>query len=221
MLKYLFYSKDYCHLCLDNKTDTFICDDCKDRLKFVSACRELDEGICLYPLFYNNFIKNKIKRFKYESSTYLAKAFVEILYKFIIEQDLDFDYISYISMYKKDEYDRGYNQSKLLAEFLASKLNKKVVKLADKIKTTKHQNKLDKEERKTNLQGAYRIRSGLDIENKTILIVDDLVTTGSTFSSIGKLVKEEYNCDLIFLALASSRLGEEDEGWINFSNSYI
>ncbi|WP_103981345.1 ComF family protein [Helcococcus massiliensis] len=211
MLKYLFYSKDYCHMCLENKTDTFICNDCKERLKFVSASRDLKEGLCLYPLFYNNFIKDKIKKFKYESSTYLAKTFVEILYEFILAEDIDFDYISYISMYKKDEYDRGYNQSKLLADLLALKFDKKLVNLADKIKSTKHQNKLDKEERKTNLQGAYRVRLGLDLENKTILIVDDLVTTGSTFSSIGKLVKEEYNCDLIFLALASSRLGEEDE----------
>ena len=216
MLKYLFYSKDYCHMCLENKTDTFICNDCKERLKFVSASRDLEEGPCLYPLFYNNFIKDKIKKFKYESSTYLAKTFVEVLYEFILAEDIDFDYISYISMYKKDEYDRGYNQSKLLADLLALKFDKKLVNLADKIKSTKHQNKLDKEERKTNLQGAYRVRPGLDIENKTILIVDDLVTTGSTFSSIGKLVKKEYNCDLIFLALASSRLGEEDEEWINF-----
>lgn len=216
MLKYLFYSKDYCHMCLENNANTFICDDCKDRLKFVSGKKDLDEGLCIYPLFYNNFIKDKIKKFKYESSTYLAKAFVEILYEFILDENLDFDYISYISMYKKDEYDRGYNQSKLLAELLATKFDKKLVNLADKIKTTKHQNKLDKEERKTNLQGAYRIRPGLDIENKTILIVDDLVTTGSTFSSIGKIVKEEYNCNLIFLALASSRLGEENEEWINF-----
>lgn len=211
MLKYLFYSKDYCHLCLENKANTIICDDCRDRLKFVNTSRKLEEGPCLYPLFYNNFIKDKIKKFKYENSTYLAKAFVEILYEFILEENLDFDYISYISMYKKDEYDRGYNQSKLLAELLATKFDKKLVNLADKIKTTKHQNKLDKEERKTNLQGAYSVRPGLDLENKTILIVDDLVTTGSTFSSIGKIVKEEYNCNLIFLALASSRLGEEDE----------
>lgn len=208
MIDYIFYSKDYCHICLENKTKNYICKDCIERFEFIDGIKILDEGICLYPLFYNNFIKKYIKKFKYEDCTYLVKPFTEILYKFLIKKDLNIDYISFVPMYFKDEYKRGYNQLKILGKYLSYMLEIPMIEILKKNKSTKHQNKLDRKERLNNLKQSFETVKDLDINSKTILIVDDVVTTGSTFNAISKEIKINYDCEIIFLALASSDISE-------------
>lgn len=210
MIDFVFYSKDYCHMCLQNKTENYICNDCIERLEFIDGIRELDDGVCIYPLFYNNFLKSLIKRFKYEDCTYLLKPFTKIIEKFLSSKKLNFDYISYIPMYFKDEYERGYNQSKILCEYYSKITNIKAIKIVEKVKSTRHQNKLDRKKRLNNLKDSFEIIKNLDLDGKKILIIDDIVTTGSTFNAISKEIKNSYKCEIIFLAIASSKFDETD-----------
>lgn len=210
MIDLLFFSKDYCHFCLNNLADNFICEDCKERLVYVNGKKELCNGICYYPLFYNNYIKEIIKRFKYKSDTYLIKPLAGILYKFINDKNIEFDYISYIPMYHKDEFERGYNQSKILAEILSDLTGKKLIKIIEKIRSTKHQNKLTKLERLNNLETVFEAIKLEELRNKKLLIIDDLVTTGSTFNTVSNEIKKLNDIEFIFLAITSSKLEEED-----------
>lgn len=206
MINYLFYSNDYCHLCLENKTDTFICENCKNKIEYIDGVREIEDGICIYPVFYNNFIKNVIKKFKYEKDTYLVKPLAEMLYNYYCEKNLKIDYVSYVPMYSKDEYKRGYNQSKLLAEYFCKLSGLQMINVLNKNKSTKHQNKLSKKDRLINLTNSFETVTDVDLNEKNILIIDDIVTTGSTFKAISKEVKKYYNANLIFLAVASSKI---------------
>lgn len=206
MIKFLFHSNDYCHICLENKADTFICENCKSKIEYIDGLREIEDGICIYPVFYNNFIKNVIKKFKYEKDTYLVKPLAEMLYNYYCEKNLRIDYVSYIPMYSKDEYKRGYNQSKLLSEYFCELSGLELIDILDKNKSTKHQNKLSKKERMINLQNSFECVSTIDLNNKTVLFIDDIVTTGSTFSAISKEMKKHYKANLIFLAIASSKI---------------
>lgn len=208
MINYIFHSKEYCHFCLEEKTENYICDNCFNRLEFINGTKELDNGKCYYPLFYNNFIKEIIKKFKYSKDSYLVKALAQILYKHIKDKNLEFDYITYIPMYPADEFDRGYNQSELLAIYLAKFTKNSIIKLSKKIKSTKHQNKLDKKFRMLNLDGAFRVSKKFQIDGKKVLIVDDLVTTGTTFNKLSEEIKKVYNVDLVFLAITSGRYDE-------------
>ena len=208
MIDYIFYSKDYCHICLQNKTENYICKDCIERLEFIDGIRELDEGICIYPLFYNNFLKSLIKKFKYEDCTYLVKPFAEIIYNFLNSKKLNFDYISYIPMYFKDEYERGYNQSEILCQYYSKMTDIKVIKILDKIKPTNHQNKLDRKNRLKNLKDSFEIIENLDLNGKKVIFIDDVVTTGSTFNAISKEINNKYKCEITFLAMASSKIYE-------------
>lgn len=208
MIDYIFYSKDYCHICLQNKTENYICKDCIERLEFIDGIRELDEGICIYPLFYNNFLKSLIKKFKYEDCTYLVKPFAEIIYNFLNSKQLNFDYISYIPMYFKDEYERGYNQSEILCQYYSKMTDIEVIKILDKIKPTNHQNKLDRKNRLKNLKDSFEIIENLDLNGKKVIFIDDVVTTGSTFNAISKEINNKYKCEITFLAMASSKIDE-------------
>lgn len=211
MIDYIFYNKAYCNLCLENKTSEKICSDCMERLEFVEGIKELDYGPCIYPLFYNNFVKEAIKRFKYNKCSYLAKVFSEIMEDTLKSMDIYYDYISYIPMFSEDEYDRGYNQSKLLGMQLAKKNGIICLDLVKKTRSTKHQNKLKRLNRLDNLHDAFEIIDQEEIMGKTILLVDDLVTTGSTFNTMSKIIKDKYDVNIICIAIASSESNFQGE----------
>lgn len=206
---YLFYSDEYCKVCLNEKSESNICSTCIERLEFISSKRELELGVCYYPLFYNNFMREIIRKFKYEKATYLAKPLVEILYKFYKSLKLEFDYVTYVPMYANDEYERGYNQSYYLAEKFSKLSGIKLISIVNKVKKTKHQNKIDRNERVKNLSDSFKTIKGMDINGSKVLIIDDLVTTGSTLNIISNVINDIYNLELTFMAITSSKVEGE------------
>lgn len=208
ILDYLFMDQEICRVCLDERADSFICQSCLDRLEFIDGKHEIEGEMVYYPLFYNNFLKEVIRGFKFQDRTYLAKPLGLILYEFykVNEDALRADFISFIPMNRKAIFKRGYNQAKLLAEELSNYTGIGLIEIVDKVRSTKEQNKLGIKDRRKNLLGSYRVRKGLDLEGKTLLLVDDLVTSGSTLEACGKTILGEYQCQLKYLTLASSQI---------------
>lgn len=84
---------------------------------------------------------------------------------------------------------RGFNQSELIARWLAKKLNAKVTNTLDRVKETKAQAQLSKTERITNAQNAFRLKKGVDLAGSSLILVDDVVTTGSTVHAAAAALK--------------------------------
>ena len=61
------------------------------------------------------------------------------------------------------------------------------------------------------MSGAYGIISECNLENKKLLLVDDLVTSGKTMDTAIATIKDFYQVDVVGLALTSSRIGEDDD----------
>jgi len=87
---------------------------------------------------------------------------------------------------------RGYNQSEELAKELSKILQIPVISdVLIKIKSTKPQMELFKEEREKNLENAFKIKNPFDFaQGKKIFLVDDVYTTGSTMQECAKVLKE-------------------------------
>lgn len=99
------------------------------------------------------------------------------------------DLIIPIPMYKADEYKRGYNQSAIIAQDISRRINVAASdKLLVKIRQTQKQHTLDKKQREVNLKDCFEVTSRLEIEGKTILLVDDVLTTGATAREAVKLL---------------------------------
>lgn len=87
---------------------------------------------------------------------------------------------------------RGYNQAELLAKGLGKKFGLEVRNLLKRAKETKPQYGLSREERMENIKGAFQINAKVTLYNtkeKTALLIDDVLTTGSTLKEAAKVLK--------------------------------
>jgi ComF family protein len=139
-------------------------------------------------------LSDLICRFKYNQKTSLRRLFSGLMINFIETHRLDirqFDLIVPVPLFHSRLRERGYNQSRLLAEPVGQKYK---IPLSDntlaRVRETGHQALLSEKERWTNIRGAFRIKRPDKIQGKNILIVDDLLTTGATASEAARGLKD-------------------------------
>jgi ComF family protein len=139
---------------------------------------------------YAGVLRNMILKFK-EKET-LRRPLGEVLLKAVRERIPvdDVEVIVPVPLSRKREFERGYNQSQLLAEHIGSSLGKRVViKNLLRVKDTKPQFKLSKEERLENLKGAFSVAAPAAFKNKNIILVDDITTTCVTFEECSAVLR--------------------------------
>jgi len=176
-----------------------VCADCWSRIIYLN--RPIDIRLSLETIWsvgvYDGVLKELIHQFKYKQKKYLANPLGKLLIDFVEKylKEERFDYIVPIPLEKSRQKKRGYNQAELLARILGEAVNKPILtRLVERRKKTKPQFGLKREERFENLSGAFEIfESGEGtippIAGKTILLLDDLVTTGVTLDECAKTLK--------------------------------
>lgn len=148
----------------------------------------------MYIFDYRDLIRQKILEYKFKEQNYLYRTFVKIVLndKKICGFLKNYDIIIPVPIGKKRKKNRGYNQSELIARKISTNLKEidYTNKVLYKVKDTVSQSKLDREKRKENLIGSYEIRNKHQIQNKKILLFDDIYTTGSTADECSKMLIE-------------------------------
>lgn len=99
------------------------------------------------------------------------------------------DLLTFVPMTARAERERGYNQSRLLAEELARRRGIPCAPLAEKTRETEAQKTLGRRERAENLKGCFRVCDRKAVKGKHILIVDDTYTTGATVGELALACK--------------------------------
>ena len=162
----------------------YACDRCKAILN--KKQRPITRGTmgfrCVSSFLYGGRVRRMLIRIKfYRQTQYISQAAV-ILAKDIraCYPEETFDLITYVPMHPKDQKRRGYNQSELLGKVLSDLLGIPSAAALNKIKRTKKQHTLSYRERRTNLKGAFALADRELVRQKRILLVDDIVTTGTT-----------------------------------------
>ena len=156
-------------------------------------------------LKYENIIRDKIINYKFNEKAYLYKTFAKIIlknkkiYGFLKKYDI----IMCVPMHIKKKMLRGYNQSELIAKELAKKLQiEKQFNNLVKIKDTKKQSTLTKEQRKINLKNAFQIKNSEKVKTKKVILFDDIYTTGSTVEECSKVLKRVGVSSIAVVTLA-------------------
>ena len=147
--------------------------------------------------------KKVIHAFKYQDKTGLAKVFAKLMTERYGLELSKADLIAPVPMHKLKRLFRLYNQSHILAKEIATLLKKPLKSdLLIKAKWTKPQASLPKSAREKNLSGSLKFNTKYLIEGKNIILVDDVITTGTTVKQCTKLLKNAGANDVYILAIA-------------------
>lgn len=147
---------------------------------------------CLFACRYEGAVKALIRRFKYDSREYLASFFGLLLEECLRLSGLqrgDIDLVVPVPLHSGRLREREYNQAQLLAEHLAGRCGWPVdTALLIRSKATRTQTDLAPEKRRTNVAGVFCAPSRR-CDGKTVLLVDDVLTTGATASDASRALK--------------------------------
>lgn len=170
-----------------------ICSKCKSEIKRVHQ----QEEIMAYG-YYGGVLKKLILNLKYHKSFIAGKVLADLLCQIIIEKKLSIDCICYVPISKDSLKNRGFNQCSVLAKNISSILDIPVIDCLVKVKETKEQKLLGKEERMKNILDAFEIKNKEKLFKKNILLIDDVYTTGATINECKKNI-EKCNINKIYL----------------------
>lgn len=170
-----------------------ICSKCKSEIKRVHQ----QEEIMAYG-YYGGVLKKLILNLKYHKSFIAGKVLADLLCQIIIEKKLSIDCICYVPISKDSLKKRGFNQCSVLAKNISSILDIPVIDCLVKVKETKEQKLLGKEERMKNILDAFEIKNKEKLFKKNILLIDDVYTTGATINECKKDI-EKCNINKIYL----------------------
>lgn len=153
--------------------------------------RYFQELISIFP--YEGMVRQLLLAYKFHEKSYIYVCFVNFILKNekIFEKLQSYDTIIPVPISKKRMKERGYNQSLLIAKNLSKELNISLqVNCLLKTRNIIEQSKLNKEQRKDNIQNVYELKNGEILNNKRILLIDDIYTTGSTVNECSKILQQ-------------------------------
>jgi ComF family protein len=165
-----------------------------------------DEAIRLGP--YEGLLREVVLRMK----DWHGEGLAEMMGQLWVEhaeaklRSLAADVVIPVPLHWASRWLRGYNQSLALARSLAAKLQIPCrPRWLRRVRWTSSQTPLTGEARRKNLRDAFRARKGLTLEGKTVLLVDDVLTTGTTASEAARALRTARPARIVAAVLAHGR----------------
>jgi len=156
----------------------------------------------------NSIVQNIIHNIKYKDMHFVAQYLARMYASDIINSNYSYkniDIIVPIPLHKKKLKQRGYNQSYYIALGISEILNIPIEEnIITRIKNTESQTNKNIEQRIKNMEKAFALNENAInyIQNKHILIIDDVITTGSTINSIIQILPPTTKISVMALAYA-------------------
>ena len=186
----------YCILCEADlePENKLVCEKCWERLESSSTMEtqiSKHRILALYP--FSNDVRTIIHNLKYLNKRHLAVNLGSAIGKIIVEDKniRKWDFLIPIPLHKVKQRSRGFNQSELIVDAIAEVSSiEKDYRILIRHRYTKNQAALPMRERAANVKGAFSVLNKSRIEGKKIILVDDVITTGSTMLECIKVLKE-------------------------------
>jgi competence protein ComFC len=166
-------------------TQTFRCANCAQRTL------HFDSAVAAYRS--RGLVRKLVHEFKYGHHRHLRHPLAEWLGENMTDPRLRgrrFDLIVPVPLHPARERERGFNQAALLAQLLARQIAVPLRAVLERIRYTKTQTAYDRAERMENLLDAFRLRKNVNVRELHVLLIDDVLTTGSTLSECARVLKE-------------------------------
>jgi len=181
-----------CVLCrkILQKQETDLCRSCREDAPVFTKSKRRIPFVAQWTgiWYYKGNVRGSIHRYKFANARRYASAYAKLLAAALQKEEMDsFDILSWIPISPSRRRKRGYDQGQLLAEALGEELGCWPVAVLKKYRNNPPQSGISRQaERRANVLNVYTVTDPGLIRGKRILLVDDVVTTGSTASECGK-----------------------------------
>ncbi len=173
-----------------------ICEECRNNPGSLELIRSV--------LPYQDLARQIVGNLKYRQERRLVEPMAVYLAQAIQSEKRHFQVIIPVPMFSGKLKKRGFNQAALLAEAVAAKLDLPWKEGLKKLRDTHSQAGLNKQERLSNLQGTLAVTDSKAIEGQNILLIDDVLTTGSTLEACSNILRQNGAVRVWGLVFASS-----------------
>ena len=179
-----------------------VCFKCKSRNFYFAQAKSIFE--------YNDKPLEVVHNLKYNNKKYLVDYMVRYLLDVYSTWNVFVDIVTNVPMFPTKEVTRGYNQSKLIAKKFSSDAKLTFCELCFKVKDTTSQTELNTKERLENVKDSFAFNEEYKnlIKDKTILIIDDVITTGATVSEVCKVLLKNGAKACYALSFAHTKLNQ-------------
>ena len=200
----------FCGKVLDTG-ETGLCRRCQRELPWLTGSEAELTGeffsLCAAPLRYQDKVRDSIRRYKFMGRRGYYKVYGRLVAQCVHDHLAGrYDLITWVPLSPKRKKDRGYDQSFLLASAAALELGEVAVETLRKERNTDPQSGITEDaQRRANVLGAYTPVDKALVEGKRVLVIDDVVTTGSTLSECARVLRTMGAADVVCAALARAR----------------
>lgn len=205
-----------CPFCRRVQDAPGMCPACEDSLPWTdeaSGLRELKGGLlCAAPLWYEGSVREAIRRFKFHGGVSAAGPLGELIAQAAAERlSGEFDSVTWVPVSARRLRQRGYDQSRLLAENACKLWGMKPEGFLRKVRDNPAQSGLESaEDRWNNTRGVYKAVG--DLRGKRVLLIDDVCTTGATLISAAETLLAADAAGVVCSAAAFPRPEGENGG---------
>jgi len=206
--------KQLCDSCRESVTPILppFCYTCSRPLKGVinsefrgPSCEDRDIGFdCAVSAYQaTGLLRDLIHRFKYSGHYYLRHILADFLMDgFKDERTTLVDGIVPVPLHPTRHRERGYNQSEALAEIVSRRSGIPVQKYLRRRIPTQTQTQFNRQQRMENLRNAFTLRENSAVHGKNLLLLDDILTTGSTLAECAQVLRAAGACSVWAMTVA-------------------
>lgn len=187
-----------------------VCPACEKKLPLVRGGAAIQRfpfvSGCYAPLYYEKEVRDALLRYKFSKITAYAPVFAKYMSKSLDENAKNCDIISWVPLSRQRLRRRGYDQARLLCENVSKELGRDCVRVLEKTRDTPAQSGQGGiERRRENVKNVYKVCDAELVRGKKILLIDDIVTTGSTFSECARMLLQAGADSVYGAAVARKR----------------
>jgi ComF family protein len=150
---------------------------------------------------YEGSLRKLIHLFKFDKVHTLAAPLAKFM-ALALPREERFDVIVPMPLHWKRRWERGFNQSELLAREIGRRWNVPLEKTLRRVKPTAPQAGLTNARRRANVSGAFAARRSRRLQGARVLLVDDVMTTGATAAACARVLKRAGAAHVALLATA-------------------
>ena len=191
-----------CKVCarpVQGETSEYLCEDCE------RSAPKYDRAACA--LRFEGKARDMLLDFKFNRHLWLAKDFADWLEAAIRARfdASEIDVVIPVPTTVFHYWDRGYNQTEILAREISRRIDRRLdSRSLGRKGSPRRQSSLTEIERRENVKGTFLVRRPEWIRGRTVLLVDDILTTGSTVSAAAEALKSSGTSRVLVATLARS-----------------